>query len=167
MSVYNYSSTILANFILASIDCERDLLAPLQYPEVKTNGRTLLYLVKETLMTNASSLTDEVKNHIRYLPMSGKDYLLWKEYIDDIISARQQIENLSAYVDDAYLFTLFKNKFGFALQAIMGSVSIPRISTNNFYQEKHILLNVKQCCTKDCDYGPYNVIKSPAPKKYT
>ena len=80
-------------------------------------------------MRNASSLTEEVKNHIRDLTMSGKDYSLWKEYIDDIIQARQQLENLSAYVDDAYLFTLFKNKFGFALRAIMGE----RLNTDNFY----------------------------------
>ena len=95
--------TILAKIILASNDCDRDLFAPvlqtvLQSPEVKSEGRTLFYLVKATLMRNTSSLTEEVKNHICDLTTSGKDYPLWKEYIDDIIQARQQLENLSANI---------------------------------------------------------------------
>jgi hypothetical protein len=84
LSVYNYSSTILAKVILASIECERDLFAPvaqtlLQNPGVKTDGRTLFYLVKENLMANAGSLTEEIKDYIRDLKMSVKGYPLWKE----------------------------------------------------------------------------------------
>jgi hypothetical protein len=44
LSVYNYSNTILAKVILASIDCKRDLFAPvtqtlLHHPEVKTDDQ--------------------------------------------------------------------------------------------------------------------------------
>jgi hypothetical protein len=90
LSVYNYSNTILAKVILASIECERDLFAPvtqtlIQNPGVNMDGRTLFYLVKETLMANASSLTEEIKDYIRDLKMSVKGYPLWKDYIDDII----------------------------------------------------------------------------------
>jgi hypothetical protein len=82
-------------------------------------------------MSNAGSLTEEIKDYIRDLKMSVKGYPLWKEYIDDIIQARQQLENLSAYVADEYLFTQFKNKFAFALRALMGD----RLNTDNFYQQ--------------------------------
>jgi hypothetical protein len=47
------------------------------------------------------------KLHSWYQNVGGKDYSLWKQYIDDIIQARQQLENLSAYVDDNTVYHEF------------------------------------------------------------
>jgi hypothetical protein len=117
ITMYNYSSSVLAEAIKQVLVAENDIFADTinhlkHHPALQTDGNCLFYLLKQSLALRSTVNVQGLLDGLHGCKMHQQDrYLAWQSWVEDVNEIRKELEGYNYLITDDYLYNRFRDLY--------------------------------------------------------